>query len=231
MPVAIWLSLIINAQAHGCILKPIDTISTDDRRIRIGDVVELGCIQESERDRIRQLVIAVMPHGQPRVEIERDAVRTLVRRRVPALNLPVTLGDIGKFVIVSTAANSRSAEVTCYRATRLITAGELIVANDLAPASCEGPSSSNLLAFDEAYRAIRATRHIASGDLLGRVDAPTSAFAANAEISVLISVGPVRIERHVHTVQPGIGGRGIFVRDDDGNIFAVPTYVEAEPTE
>lgn len=42
------------------------------------------------------------------------------------------------------------------------------------------------------------------------------------ELTLVSTVGPVRIQRRVIAAQPGRSGRRIFVRDEDGQILSIP---------
>lgn len=226
MPIALWLSLVISANGAPCALKPVDSVVATDREIRVGDVVEMDCVEAKQRERIAALTIAVLPPRKAQIELERSTVKALVRRRVPGLDLQPEPTDAETLTLEGPAPSPQAVAATCHRALRVIPAGRIIVAGDLESTICEHAAPASMLSFDRTHRVVRAAREIASGDFVGRLSAPLTAYDASEPVSIAVAVGPVRIERTAEVVQPGIGGRDVFVRDSEGAIFAVPTLTD-----
>ena len=77
--------------------------------------------------------------------------------------------------------------------------------------------------YDHTWGVARAARDLEPGDITPRL--PTKALAESVpgqEIYLRTRVGPVVVERAVHVVEPARLGRGVIVRAQDGNVFAVP---------
>ena len=79
-----------------------------------------------------------------------------------------------------------------------------------------------------------------SGSVLVKSDAPKPVPAMRIQppepvapdidpgeaLTLVSSVGPVRIQRKVIALQPGRDGRRVFVRDEDGQVLSVPLRIE-----
>jgi hypothetical protein len=105
-----------------------------------------------------------------------------------------------------------------------LAAGETVTAEDIAPAACADRIVPRAFTYDGRSAALAASRDIAAGEI---VLAPPSSLLAWARpsqaIRIAAKVGAVRVERQVVALQPGKPGEGLFVRDDDGRVFAVRT--------
>lgn len=227
MPAALLLSLVISTSGAPCALKPVDGVATADRQVRIGDVVDLHCIEADKRQRISDLVIAVLPAGQPQLELERAAIKSLVRRRAPGLALQPEPTDREKLILTAPAPTPQRVAAVCYRARQSIGAGKIVVSDDTESTACESASTTAAVTFDRTHRVVRATRDIPAGEFLGRLAAPQTAYDTAEAVTVTVAIGPVLIERKAEVVQPGVAGHDIFVRDSEGSIFAVPTLPDA----
>lgn len=155
--------------------------------------------------------------------MSRNALQSLVRRRVPGLQLSAPIND--EPIRLMTYADAASDNLTriCSMASRPIRAGEIITQSALAPSTCSSEGAPPPLSFDRMNRVIRATSDIAQGTALGALQAPQQAFDAGDELSLFISVGSVRIERQVEAIQPGQAGQNIFVREANGDVLSAPT--------
>lgn len=79
------------------------------------------------------------------------------------------------------------------------------------------------LMFDGKQRVARARVALAAGQYLGRAFFPAAPVVRSGDHMVLRQhVGRVAIERDVVVMQDGFAGGRVFVRDDDGVIFAAP---------
>lgn len=78
----LWLGM---ASAGPCALVAADSIELSEHTIRVGDVVELGCIDPSLRPAVGRLAVATLPDEVERLTMSRPALANLVRRRVPIL--------------------------------------------------------------------------------------------------------------------------------------------------
>lgn len=88
-----------------------------------------------------------------------------------------------------------------------------------APCTANRPA---FLRFDREDHRLAATHDLPAGSYLGRVAVPAAAAVKRGDDLRLVSkIGPVTIERAVTAVQPGHDGRRVFVRDPDGQVFAV----------
>lgn len=115
----------------------------------------------------------------------------------------------------------------CRRLTVDVADGREIPPEAIEPDDCVA-AKPGAVRFDRATGASLADGDLAAGSYLGRISAVAPAAVARGAILSLVSTaGPVRIVRQVTALQPSRGGR-VFVRDGDGQVFAVTLLKEAE---
>jgi len=110
----------------------------------------------------------------------------------------------------------------CRTVSRPVRVGQVIVASDLgAPISCSSQRRERALRYDPNVVAARALRDLAAGDIILRVENfALPEVRQGEELQLRTQVGPVLIERRVTALQPGRHGGKIFVKTEDGDIFA-----------
>lgn len=206
-----------------CALTSAQQIETDTALVRVGDVATLECVAGERRQAIAELPLASI--GQSRT-LSRQALATLVRRRVPALSDVALAGEAEDIIELSQRAHAESRLASnCYRASAPLRTGEVLSEASLEATQCQEASAGSPQAparYDRLDGVVRARADIAAGDYLGRVVALARPAADTGQDLILrIVAGPVLIEREVEALQTSTRG-AIFVRDEDGQSFSVP---------
>lgn len=189
-----------------------DRVTLDGRAIRVGDVTAISGVAGSR-------IIARIPDGRASVTVSRRAIANLVRRAVPALRIAEIPGGSVTFTVARRFAESR------YNARCVALEGPVAKGTTIYPAMVHTvpctPSRTVAIAFDRGTSRVRATVDLPAGSYLGPLGLRPRTGLEQGETATLISaVGPVRIVRSVTAMQTS-RGRRVFVRDADGQIFAV----------
>lgn len=203
-------------------LKPIGEIRIVDGTIRLGDVARIDAGGEPQ---IGAIVIARLPKGVREVQLSRAKVQKLAERAVPGLQLR---GSAEGVITVRYIAPTIGSAARCYEASSAIASGGILTADHVTVVQCEAERTASSLQYDRATAATVASSAIRAGDYLGNVRLGQSAPARRGDKLTLRSqAGPVVIERSVVAMQ---GARAtdqrLFVRTDDGAVFATDFYVE-----
>ena len=207
-----------------CALTRATELNLSDRDVHVGDVVVGSCASDAAN-----AVIARLPAGGRRTTLTHAALASLVHRRAPQLT-HLEIGDAGATVALTHSVTAISdPDGGCYAAARALPTGHALSREDLQPAGCtHDPSSS--LTYDATNDVLRSTQTIAAGAYLGRIlVSPTPFVDEGGELSIVVTVGPVRIERTVTALQPAAGGDAVFVRDRDGHVFRAPPLAGSAP--
>ncbi|MFZ2031062.1 MAG: hypothetical protein WAU68_12180 [Vitreimonas sp.] len=175
----------------------------------------------------RNIVVARLPRDLRTVSIRRAALARLIHRRVPALAFSVDdAADEVRFQ--APASQVRADSRACFAAATPIPMGEVISATDLARASCTGEATAPI-SYDRTYGLTRAGADIGTGDYLGSISVSAEHMPDTGDaLTLLATAGATQVERPVTAAQPASRGRALFVRDQDGNVFAVP-FVSSSP--
>ena len=198
------------------------TVWLETPRIRLADVAAPAGLPRRAWDRLAGNVIATLSARDRFVTLSRKAVATLIARRVPGAR---ALADPGAGPIRFEVKYqiSPAPPLACRRLGTARHADEPVVEADLIPAPCTADRPAELR-FDRAGRRLVAKRDLSAGSYVGRVVVPLAPAVKRGDGLRLISrVGPVTIERAVTAMQGGNAGLPVFVRDPDGNVFAVRT--------
>ena len=196
-------------------------VEISGREIRLGDVASLRELGAPTRARLASRVIALLPRGRNSVTLSRAALAGLVGRSVPALSA-VPGADESPVTIRTTAKPTESARPSCVALSRPVAEGEALTVADVAAAPCDKPERSHVR-FDRTGSMTRAAADLPAGTPLGRLTLPEAAGVDRGDSLTLIStIGPVRIQRKVVAVQPGRAGSRIFVQDQEGQVLTVP---------
>jgi hypothetical protein len=201
---------------------PAAEVALPGREIRLGDVADLSGLTPAVRARLSPRVIAAIPAGRTAITLPREALRTLVRRSVPALDLRTGPGEAPIAFRVMASGEDRPVRA-CSELARPLADGAALSNEDLAPVACRDRSASPPLRFDRLNRVVRADGAIAAGTYLCRISAPPAvAVDKGDKLSLVASAGPVRVSRDVVALQAGRPGGRLFVRDAEGNVTSAP---------
>jgi len=225
---AVTLLTAVGLSAH-CLLTAAQSVDVPDRFIRVRDAVQLDCVPASQRGHIGELVVAALPLGAREIQISRQALATLARRRVPGLG-ELAIGDSNTAIAFRSSHINVDPDAVCYALARPVRAGEAITLDALSQATCDGASRPSLIRYDSDSGVVRAQTDLEAGLYLGRLHVPPHRFADIGDQVVLTeTVGVVRIDRAVEALQAAPFGGAIFVRDEDGEIFSAATTPTGSP--
>ncbi|WP_294288231.1 hypothetical protein [uncultured Sphingomonas sp.] len=200
----------------GLALVPAVTVSTRDLRVR--DLVRGASAATADL-----VVLRIGDRAVP-TRLPAETVVALLRRRVPGLHVASTRGDVTIWYRPLAPTNAMAG--TCATAARDLPVGTPLSSDDVIRVPCSG-AGSGALRYDARNRLNVVRAPVAAGDYLGAVNVPArQAVAAGTALTLRATVGPVRIERRVTTLQPGRSGGRVFVRDDGGAVTSMPLLLE-----
>lgn len=193
------------------------TVTVDRREVTLGDLLRRADgTRFAGRD--ATLVVFRLPAARRQVVLSGESVVALVRRRLPTL--PVTSTGPATIALRQSVAGTR-----CWTTIRALAADEPVTRRDVAATPCgEGQASAAMRTARDGTMALTAAQP--AGTALGRL-LPTSAtrIARGTALTLRSVHGPVAIERPVTTMQPGQSGKRVFVRDEQGRVFAAPLAI------
>lgn len=196
---------------------PEGDLVAQDGVVRLADIALLRGTPEAMGER----VVARIPAGRDRLELDSAAVERMLRRAAPALALEPKFAGPVSFL----RAAKPQASTPCKALTSELRAGDYLEADMLRDAACDGADQAarNALDYDRCSRSLRALRSLPAGTNLGPIAAPEgSVIAAGAPMVLRVQSGPVMIERTVRTLQPARAGSAVFVETEDGSILSAP---------
>ena len=108
----------------------------------------------------------------------------------------------------------------CVELRRSFSAGDLPLRAELQPSRCLKESRPGFV-YDKHLGFVRAARKLQAGEI---VFAPNQEGLADVRpgdfVQTLIKIGPVQVARSVQASQPARFGQKLFVRTEDGKMFA-----------
>lgn len=225
MLVAFMLGLTSSLTIGACSLKSGDVIELASRNVTIGDVLNAECIVADRRDDISSLIIARMGEPTTTFALTQRALKSLIHRRVPGIAFAASTSDADtRELRIARKAPDGAPTPNCFSARKPIAKGAVVSRSDLSRSTCEEtPETARTVRFDRTDNVLRATREIDSGEPVGAFAPPDMTYDRNEPLMLSVGIGPVRIERQVTALQPFTSGETVFVRDQDGQIFSLPT--------
>lgn len=205
-----------------CALSPLEAIDLNASEVRVRDVITLDCIAPERRDHMGGLVIAQRPSYVRELELDREALLALVRRRAPGLGEVLTVGASGSIRLRFPSASTTRPEPRCFAAARSLGPGHALRTSDLVAGDCAN-GQHTVLRYDRRHSIVRAARAIEAGELLGPLaPLPTGVVEQGAALTLVSRAGAIVIEREVHAAQPARTGGALFVSDREGRLFSAP---------
>ncbi len=193
-------------------------------RLTLGDVADVGALPPALRAAARGLTLTETTTG---ARVVRYSARRLAERAaalMPALAFwlagePDTLVSITYVAAPpATGASGRP----CLVARAAVAAGEIARADAFTPSTCVRPPA-DAFHYDRQTGLTRVTIDLKAGDTAPRVpNSDLAAISPGQPLYLTAEVGPVRVERAVTAIQAAAAHRALFVRADDGKIFAAP---------
>jgi hypothetical protein len=200
-------------------LLPSQNISLSERTIRLGDVARAGDLSAASWAILAERPIARIPRNRTSFTISREGVAALVRRTIPGLALDGRA--LPETITFQLRERSIFTAPPCYGLSRAVAAGSLIEQDDIGPTPCAPDQTASRVRYDRSVAALRAVVDLPEGSLLGRVVLPSeSRIERGTGLTLVATIGPVRVEREVVAVQDGRAGRSMFVRDADGQVIS-----------
>lgn len=185
--------------------------------VHLGDVVDLAALPLAVRRAAMQRVVARMPAGHRSMTISRAGLSLLVRRAVP--NFAPTPGGTMPIILALRSTYRQAEREECAVSVGVVAAGTALTPDMVSRTACRNERAA-AVTFDQDAGITLARRDLAVGDYLGRVIlAKAPGVRKGAQVRLISSAGPVRVERLVTAMQDG-RGRRLFVRDEDGQIFS-----------
>ncbi|PTS90571.1 hypothetical protein DBR17_01215 [Sphingomonas sp. HMWF008] len=189
-----------------------DHILLSSRSIRLADVMPAA------RGEARTRILAVLPAGRDRIILSRAAIYALVRRALPGTTIERAHAGSIAFVLRSPSERVKASPL-CSALNNSVAAGAAVDAALVTRVTCTNAQPAPLT-FDRPSMLPRATVNLPAGTYLGQLSVRPTAIGKGQVTSLVSTVGPVRIVRTVTTLQAS-HGRRVFVRDSDGQVFAV----------
>jgi hypothetical protein len=200
-------------------VHPAGQVDLAARTIRVADIALLSGADPAARSTLGRHIVAALPAGRNSMSLTRTQLAGLLRRSLPSL---VVRGGSDEVVRLSFAA-SASAAGRCFELSQAVVRGAALTLEDVASTPCDPHRAAAAIRFDREGAAVRAGGDLAEGSYLGRVELPAEhGVEAGDRLTLTSVVGPVRIDRDVVALQSGRRGRGLFVRDSDGQAIAAP---------
>ena len=196
--------------------------------VRLEALSRLETLPPQLRQAAAGLEIARFAPGQRRLVLPARELAARARADLPALT--PFLPDPGPGVVVlqrtgALAARGRAssppAATACGRMRRALAAGAAPARGDVEAAPCAATPAA--WRYDARLGVARAARDLAAGETVAALpDAALASAAVGAPLYLRAGVGPVLVERMVRIVAPARAGAQVFVKAEDGAVFAVP---------
>jgi len=107
--------------------------------------------------------------------------------------------------------------------------GTIVDLTAFRPANCPNEKIQSAFRYDQAQHVSRARRVLAVGEIVPSFPEFGSALVRPGDkLRLVVSAGPIRIERDVEAIQTARSGEQLFVRGADGVVFAA-RFQEAIP--
>ncbi len=183
-------------------------------------VADLAVLDNGQRTRLGPLTIAVVPAGRSHLELDSATRAKLLRRRVPGQALRLRHGGKVRFEVPEAPGPGHGAR-PCLMLRHDLDAGAYLQPEAVAPAPCRAHAARLPLRFDRRVNAPRLSAPLAAGAYLGPLAVRGGpVIGAGTELRHVARQGPVTIERRVNALQPSRMGQAVFVRTQDGAVFA-----------
>jgi hypothetical protein len=190
--------------------------------VRLADVAALGSLPPDLRARAGELEVARFARGQDVLNVPGTRLMERARGQLPALAPWLSSVQPPMVRIARAPAEGATrAAPTCLRTLRALEPGEVAVAKDFEAADCR--PGAERLSYDRVNGLARTREGLSAGDLVrGLSPSLLSAVRPGAPLRLRVVVGPVAVEREVEILRPARAAAPIYVRGDDGRVFAAP---------
>ncbi|HEX9933319.1 MAG TPA: hypothetical protein VGB08_10805 [Allosphingosinicella sp.] len=197
-----------------------ETVELSGSELRVRDLAAVEGFAGLARGPAGPRIVAALPDGRAAIVTSRAALAALVRRSVPGIAIEV--GDGDRPVTIRRRHEASAPAGRCAALAAPVEAGGAIAGEDLVEVPCEAGAAAAAVRFDRSTGNVRAAGDLDAGAYLGRlVVADGAAVEAGAALTLVSTVGPVTVARPVVAMQTGRRGARLFVRDEDGQVFAV----------
>lgn len=194
-----------------------DRIVLQRQDITVADIAMLNAEQQVHPG---GLVVLTIPPGKHRLELDAATRARLLRLRVPGQSLRLRHDGKVQFTL-ATPDQAIRATAPCFTLRHDLDAGDYLDRHAVEPAPCLDRATTPQFRFDRRVNAPYLSSSLAAGAYLGSLALREGAIiGAGSGLSHVSRQGPVTIERAVTAVQPARAGKAMFVRTQDGAIFA-----------
>jgi hypothetical protein len=212
-----------DAVAEGIEFRP--AVNLDRPQVRLGDVADLAPLPPALRPKASSLIVGWLDRGAE-ARFSANEVAARARALMPALGpwLPPELASGAQTIDVRLRSDRTEQDfvlATCLRAMRTVAAGDVGSVADFTPVACTGRASQRAFRYDTAIGALRVERRLEAGEVVwGAPRAALVIVTPGEPLYLSARVGPVEVVRQVRAVQSAKQGEALFVRADDGSVFA-----------
>lgn len=168
----------------------------------------------------RNEIIAQIAPGHAWLELRSDQQRRLLDNFFPGAVLDLRHNGSVRFV-AGAGGRQVAGSAPCYMTRRAVQQGETISAEDLVETPCDGGIDRAKLLYNRKMQAPYAGADLPAFSYVGSLRVPlVDPVEPGTALTLRTVSGPVTIERTAVALQHGRRGGRIFVRTDDGAVFA-----------
>jgi hypothetical protein len=200
--------------------------------VKISDVVEARCSALRAAPHLGRIGVVRLSRLQSQTRLSTYEIQRLVHQAVPGLNL---VRSHEREIEFNHAKFDRQVALfptlSCYRSRVPIAKGVIVSRQNLDPVTCFPDQDQLAVRYDRRYGVTRSANAAPAGAYFGPLSLTTkSVLGENTQVSFIVSLGSVTIERSGTLLQPGFNGERAFVADEEGHVVSMKMVVTT-PTE
>jgi len=136
---------------------------------------------------------------------------------------------VASVAVAISAPQAHGIEAHCLEARAPLAAGAIPASANFMPVACPAGGMASAFRYDRTHGCTHAARTIAAGEIVPAYpEFERNMIEPGQSLRLVVSDGPVRIERTVEAMQAAKSGEKLFVKTDDGQILSV-RYESAAP--
>lgn len=125
------------------------------------------------------------------------------------------------FALSASAAVAGVKSPACLRVVQPIPSGSVPNNHAFEPSGCLSGRAPVAVHYDRAHAVARATRDLSVGEIVRSFPGYSEPHVVlGDDLLLVVTQGPVRVERHVTALQTARPGQSLFVKSQDGEVFA-----------
>jgi hypothetical protein len=200
--------------------------------VTVGDVVDAKCLALGVAPHLGRIGVVRLSRLQSQTQFSTYQIQRLVHQAVPGFNLAKGHERIIEFKHAQAAPSvSLLPTLPCYRSRIAIAKGAIVSRHNLDAVTCSSDQDQLSVRYDRRYGVTRSAYAAPAGAYFGPLSLSTMrVLDENTQVSFVVSLGSVTIERSGTLLQPGFNGERAFVADEEGHVISM-NMVVASPTE